>query len=359
MSFVQSLFGGVKPPLKPSSPAPFAQPDEGDRRALFWWLKRNTSYTAIDHNAKLWSAFAIEWEKWVRSQDNPYEHLIETYKYILDDQINYERGLERLRRGDRSVWRRRSSDGWLDKINTGLVGRRMEWDHEIELIAKQDGVPLSMVRAYYKAHDSAMACSHQGTYRGMAPFLGVISSAIHARRVLSQLTFDTTLPEPQWDVSFSPGSRAPKDGIFEMVNTDGHIVGGLTWFIKGEEAPNEDVVEFGPGAVNERGTNFLWRLLWEDTRYKDGSIPEEETLYPLPEPFEPAAERLAYQADATERQRHHCAADQPCPETGWWFTPAKADSRRYFKQGETMPSVGGDYGQTYWQWSPDQSAPKL
>ncbi|MEZ5602527.1 MAG: hypothetical protein R3F36_17025 [Candidatus Competibacteraceae bacterium] len=62
---------------------------------------------------------------------------------------------------------------------------------------------------------------------------------------------------------------------------------------------------------------------------------------------------------ATATHHPNVPANQPCPESGWWFTPAKPDSRRYFKQGETMPSVGGDYGQTFWQWSPDQSAPKL
>ncbi|WP_428827484.1 PoNe immunity protein domain-containing protein [Azonexus sp. IMCC34842] len=52
-------------------------------------------------------------------------------------------------------------------------------------------------------------------------------------------------------------------------------------------------------------------------------------------------------------------AGQPCPEAGWWFTPAQANSCRYFKQGENMPSLGGDYGLTFWQWSPDQSVPTL
>ncbi|UCV04956.1 hypothetical protein [Dechloromonas denitrificans] len=58
-------------------------------------------------------------------------------------------------------------------------------------------------------------------------------------------------------------------------------------------------------------------------------------------------------------RRPNVPANHPCPETGWWFTPAKAGSRRYFKQGEAMPSLGGDYGITFWQWSPDQSAPTL
>ena len=62
---------------------------------------------------------------------------------------------------------------------------------------------------------------------------------------------------------------------------------------------------------------------------------------------------------APERARSNIPANQACSEAGWWFTPAQAHSRRYFKQGEILPSVGGDYGQTFWQWSPDQSAPKL
>ncbi len=57
--------------------------------------------------------------------------------------------------------------------------------------------------------------------------------------------------------------------------------------------------------------------------------------------------------------RPNVPAGTPCPEAGWWFTPVKPDSRRYFKQGETMPALTSDYGQTFWQWSPDQSTPAL
>lgn len=49
-----------------------------------------------------------------------------------------------------------------------------------------------------------------------------------------------------------------------------------------------------------------------------------------------------------------CVANQPCPREGYWFTPAKADSRRFFKQGEIMPEVGGDDGVTIWQWDEQQ-----
>ena len=45
-----------------------------------------------------------------------------------------------------------------------------------------------------------------------------------------------------------------------------------------------------------------------------------------------------------------CEANQPCPKAGYWLTPAKAASRRYFQQGEVMPKVSSDYGSTIWQW---------
>lgn len=53
-------------------------------------------------------------------------------------------------------------------------------------------------------------------------------------------------------------------------------------------------------------------------------------------------------------------AGKPASRSGWWFTPAKQGSRRYFKQGDVLPEIeGSTYGATFWQWSPDQSDPKL
>jgi hypothetical protein len=45
---------------------------------------------------------------------------------------------------------------------------------------------------------------------------------------------------------------------------------------------------------------------------------------------------------------------QPCPQAGYWFTPAQVNSRRHFKEGEKMPIAGSDYGDTIWQWDPNQ-----
>lgn len=48
--------------------------------------------------------------------------------------------------------------------------------------------------------------------------------------------------------------------------------------------------------------------------------------------------------------RQRCEGGKPCPSSGYWFTPARANSRRSFATGELMPDAGGDYGVTIWQW---------
>ncbi|MBW3510660.1 PoNe immunity protein domain-containing protein [Janthinobacterium sp. NKUCC06_STL] len=48
----------------------------------------------------------------------------------------------------------------------------------------------------------------------------------------------------------------------------------------------------------------------------------------------------------------------PCPQTGYWFTPAIPGSLRHFEQGEIMPvSMDSQYGATIWQWSSEQLPP--
>jgi hypothetical protein len=43
-----------------------------------------------------------------------------------------------------------------------------------------------------------------------------------------------------------------------------------------------------------------------------------------------------------------------CPQSGYYFTPARSDSRRRFTKGDVMPRIGGDYGATIWQWDNNQ-----
>lgn len=58
------------------------------------------------------------------------------------------------------------------------------------------------------------------------------------------------------------------------------------------------------------------------------------------------------QPESSQAIPERIPAGQPCPHAGYWFTPAQANSRRYFAQGEIMPRFEqSDWGETLWYWS--------
>lgn len=76
-------------------------------------------------------------------------------------------------------------------------------------------------------------------------------------------------------------------------------------------------------------------------------------------------DHMVYPKDLVEYARNHqpdnesqvarIDAGQPCSMTGYWFTPAQANSRRHFLQGETMPSFSDSkWGETIWYWSSEE-----
>lgn len=69
---------------------------------------------------------------------------------------------------------------------------------------------------------------------------------------------------------------------------------------------------------------------------------------------DPLADLLAGGAALTRIGR--VPAGQTCPRNGWWHTPAKPGSRRWFNEGEVFPAIeGSDYGATFWLWDEDQA----
>jgi hypothetical protein len=53
-------------------------------------------------------------------------------------------------------------------------------------------------------------------------------------------------------------------------------------------------------------------------------------------------------------QPQRIPAGDSCPETGFYFTPARPDSRRLFQKGDMMPAFDTAYGATIWQWDTEQ-----
>lgn len=79
---------------------------------------------------------------------------------------------------------------------------------------------------------------------------------------------------------------------------------------------------------------------------------ERDCLWTLVERDDTTAVRLA--PSLVDVALLRVAGGQPCPQSGAWFTPAQADSRRHFKKGDIMPSFDSAYGVTIWQWDANQ-----
>ncbi|WP_186119168.1 Imm72 family immunity protein [Burkholderia gladioli] len=91
------------------------------------------------------------------------------------------------------------------------------------------------------------------------------------------------------------------------------------------------------------GTNdehvVQWRLLWEDRRYQDGSIPEEEATY-FPQ--------------AVMQQNLRALPGETCQRTGHWQSPAMKDSV-YVEAGEPMPGPRHtSWGMVIWHYADPQ-----
>lgn len=64
-----------------------------------------------------------------------------------------------------------------------------------------------------------------------------------------------------------------------------------------------------------------------------------------------------FNSSSNSTQIGRVESGQPCPKTGYWFTPAQANSRRAFKQGDIMPAFEDSrWGATLWYWSGEDDA---
>lgn len=72
-----------------------------------------------------------------------------------------------------------------------------------------------------------------------------------------------------------------------------------------------------------------WRLLWEDKRYHDGSLPAEEDTY-FPQPV--------------AQPKPRALPGEPCPRTGYWQSPAT--KKRYTsRRGTPCPDLNSRRGE--------------
>ena len=324
-----------------------------DRRWLFWMLKRNTSYTAWKRVRDAYADFLAIMEKQAREEPHPVSSFFGTaedwparYAESLRGLVHYDRGLARLRQGDRTIFLYNergefddaetiSQDWHLTKsrFDEGEIGVDGKYWPDM-MVSIQRFFEMSRDRGYLQPMMAGVAAPH---------WWGEWMETEWRKQ-----QFPENLPEVPAGATrlILTGHPAPVFGIYEPVVPDGC----MNYLLAGVPAPPLYRDEGGDYRVQ-------WRLIWEDHRYEDGVIPDEEAFYVFNEPGAPqGAPALVVPEPAFESSAAPaptCYPGDACPRSGAWLVIHTPNSRREFKQGDVFPDIRSRNGSTVWTFVHD------
>jgi hypothetical protein len=325
---------------------------EDDRRKLFWYMKRKSSYTAWKALADAFDRFATVFERQVKEEPlvlspgvtpNWGTNWETSYPEILKAQVLYEQGVSRLLRGDRTVWlyNDRGVLGDADAIYgywyMALVNHGPHGDKFFEGKYVDD-----LTAALHDVSRHAEATSRVIQQVWENPVYFEFWSREHMKNLVQKVPFPPDLPDvpiPTKEVLVRTGDPAPCFGIFEPQVPDGC----MSYLLEGVAVPPAMTIDEKDGDSYIRPAS--WRLIWEDTRYLDGTIPEEETDYC------PATERTVAPATpvkVTSDPVISLETDQRASRSGMWVVANRLDIRKRFESGDKLPQHEGR--DVVWLW---------
>ncbi len=273
-----------------------------NRRRLFWLLQKWSSYTVWAHYARQFDVFVKAYEEALATWpdgERPPEYNVR-FAYLAQDL--YPKGLAALAKGDRSGWLERE-DSYLGEA-AGKASRAMDGITSKEINSEyggEHGTPLYTVwtdrlEQLRLLKEAATPCGASLVYEPRPTYAGWHPQALigseDVEEYLDQLehpklgeslgpipTHCPDTPAPT-GILMKSGDRTPSDGIWELVLP--HRAPGetdcLNYFVKNAVAPwTFDYEQFDqdPNPGKQFVQPAIWRLVWEDTRYLDGVIPDE------------------------------------------------------------------------------------
>lgn len=376
--------------LNPQTTSPSQEFDA--RNKAFYLIKKYTSYTFLDYarslNQQFLDAFeqllnnpTIEVRQYKYAEAAQRQHEGE-FQHFLGNMAQLEEGLKILKSGlykaeayktiiefDFTDWLfdRYSLENMLME-DTFYIALGLGKSRSIDIFGKIDHT--GYVRGTLVAEALLIACSKTKIEGGNdIPFCYTDKNT---KRISKKWTYETLFNNLQWPVPrhFPPqipscpayntdskgqiltGEEIPVTGIYEPWFTEPKFKGSECGEMSGKVGcPNY----FLKGAIatdyNREATDIWekvrWRLIWEDTRYAGGVIPDEESGYIF---TTESPQRTIVSPELDQTPRLSVEGGKSCLRTGYWTTPARKDSRQYFKQSEIMPNFQSDYGLVIWQF---------
>lgn len=366
---------------------PHLVPNDDERKKIFYWVKKSSSYTAWERAGRYYKAWLdVFREAYRETVDHPHpEHgqLIadSDFVFVLTGYACFEEAVARLKRGDKTPFKflgvkGHFSESWRPAGYWNKARSKGE-DGDIEVTEMyspywpQISDRLTQLsRTYGEVANPVLERKHtdvpapiyfEPTESGpnflSQPRKDVIETAPYA-----QVAFPSTplppVPAPKENILIATGTPVPCSGIWEPVKADlspgfiglfrkpvvppdgkFEVIGSMNYLHQGSPAPTMAIADDGP---RREGVPVVWRLLWEDTRYRDGVIPDEEKNYVF---FEPRQEFLTpsvpgwIESPEDLVMTRSSGDDAPC--SGVWAAQDFLHVRVTVREGQRLPKHEG------------------
>jgi hypothetical protein len=370
---------------------PIPTPDE--RKRLFRLIQQHSSWTAWAYVGTYHKAFidALR-QAFEDTQQNPPANegplvKLSEMAAFLNGYASFEGALVRLRTGDKSVFKflgygtsaapyfweaNRKVSTWVDGILGALFYTRgMDVPIDRHPLFPQIEVALKDLSATWARNGMVLQTRHTDLPAPIETSTDADPSGIDCYTNLDYSTIPAAadlpdVPAPTEEVLVKTGDNCPCYGIWEPVKAPlskgfvglfkqplvpvGHVFeldGCMNYLHQGSPMPT---IAFEGDAARGEGRPTIWRLLWKDERYLDGTLPAEEAQYRF---FEPKSQPTPAQAPRDDGPSVLvCMSEEIVPESGVWACESNLHWRITVKRGDTFP-IRADGWLVGWVHVPD------
>ena len=330
--------------------------DDETRRKVFWLLKRLTSYTLWKKKRDAWEIFAKAFEDAVKTwpKDQPEQMEADRLIRIYDIVNLYSKGLPELAKGNRHVWREGQALNEAMRsyaaVSSVFYRDPNYWERGMQLAPyppKVETLNKLMLASEYQGDQAPQEVPNRVAYWKNPGNLINPEAYKYEFHELPYPIFPELLPKvPDGTDTFIQSDQiVPVDGIWEPVKIEQNKVLGIipvgkktisnngcfNYFVRETKAPK---FRGSYNKITSRYDNIAthWRLLWEDTRYKDGIIPDESEYFLEAKP-------TVVSPDLTTTPPADVRTGELCPASGLWAAKGYNSPPIQILEGRVMPDL--------------------